>query len=852
MVRLSLLCLLMFVINFAQAQNESWNPYLNQGIISPAPLLPAEFNGTGVGTLNVGNTGSSVLPLVAGDEIELRITLSSGLPNNVNPMAALGGSGLSYFNWTYNAGLNRYTGIQNQPFPGEMLENISVAYRVTENTTLGNANNGFIATLIPPDYANGINSQDDDEVSSYTFVRATDFGDAPLTYGSASADINLFRDIDGNYESFLMLGDTIDHDNTYLGSALANGDDNSGIDDENGVTFPMMLQGTTVNIPVAVTVRGGFGFLNAWIDFDGNGVFDVSEQIANNIFSFSSETINVSVAIPANAVVGPTFARFRFGEPAGPTGFAAYGEVEDYRVNLGSSNPSIELVKTGSYQDNPPLGIVNAGDQINYQFTVTNTGDVPLTNVMVTDPLVTVMGSAIPVLNAGAVDNTTFTATYIIMQDDINVGIFTNIATVTGIYNGLPVTDDDNDVQSFLQDPQITLLKEGTWNDTNNDGFAQVGETITYNFTVTNTGNVTVNNLVINDTRLGLVNLVVTPSSLNPNQSGTATASYVVTQSDINDGGVYNIATATGQDPNGEDVEDESQDPTPLDPNDPNYDPNCPDCTFTELPDNPQITLLKEGTWNDTNNDGFAQVGETITYNFTVTNTGNVTVNNLVINDTRLGLVNLVVTPSSLNPNQSGTATASYVVTQSDINDGGVYNIATATGQDPNGEDVEDESQDPTPLDPNDPNYDPNCPDCTFTELPDNAQITLLKEGTWNDTNNDGFAQVGETITYNFTVTNTGNVTVNNLVINDTRLGLVNLVVTPSSLNPNQSGTATASYVVTQSDINDGGVYNIATATGQDPNGEDVEDESQDPTPLDPNDPNYDPNCPDMYIYRTS
>jgi uncharacterized repeat protein (TIGR01451 family) len=349
---------------------------------------------------------------------------------------------------------------------------------------------------------------------------------------------------------------------------------------------------------------------------------------------------------------------------------------------------------------------------------------------------------------------------------------------------------------------------------------------------------------LINDPVLGLVNLVVTPSSLNPNQSGTATASYVVTQSDINDGGVYNIATATGQDPNGEDVEDESQDPTPLDPNDPNYDPNCPTCTFTDLPDNAQITLLKEGTWNDTNNDGFAQVGETITYNFTVTNTGNVVVSNLVINDPVLGLVNLVVTPSSLNPNQSGTATASYVVTQSDINDGGVYNIATATGQDPNGDDVEDESQDPTPLDPNDPNYDPNCPTCTFTDLPDNAQITLLKEGTWNDTNNDGFAQVGETITYNFTVTNTGNVVVSNLVINDPVLGLVNLVVTPSSLNPNQSGTATASYVVTQSDINDGGVYNIATATGQDPNGEDVEDESQDPTPLDPNDPNYDPNCP--------
>ena len=49
-------CLVLGVV-FSKAQ--SWNPYVSQGIISPAAILPVEFGGEGKVSFNIGNTGFS-------------------------------------------------------------------------------------------------------------------------------------------------------------------------------------------------------------------------------------------------------------------------------------------------------------------------------------------------------------------------------------------------------------------------------------------------------------------------------------------------------------------------------------------------------------------------------------------------------------------------------------------------------------------------------------------------------------------------------------------------------------------------------------------------------------------------
>src|SRR5699024_6669638 len=77
----------------------------------------------------------------------------------------------------------------------------------------------------------------------------------------------------------------------------------------------------------------------------------------------------------------------------------------------------------------------------------------------------------------------------------------------------------------------------------------KAGDTITYTLTVTNTGNVTLEDVTVNDEMLG-GDLEVTPSTLAPGESGSVTGTYVVTQEDIdNHEEIVNIATATGTPP---------------------------------------------------------------------------------------------------------------------------------------------------------------------------------------------------------------------------------------------------------------------------------------------------------------
>jgi len=159
---------------------------------------------------------------------------------------------------------------------------------------------------------------------SFSQAANYDFGDAPENYGSASHYIVL---------NTRYLGSSPDGEADQQYSQEADGDDRNGRDDEDGVTFPDMIQGTRVTVRINIV---GSGRLNGWMDWNGDGDFsDLNEKVANNI-SRSTGPFNLSVNVPADAIaIRPVFVRFRYG-PNGliSTGSATYGEVEDYMIKI--------------------------------------------------------------------------------------------------------------------------------------------------------------------------------------------------------------------------------------------------------------------------------------------------------------------------------------------------------------------------------------------------------------------------------------------------------------------------------------------------------------------------------------
>ena len=140
------------------------------------------------------------------------------------------------------------------------------------------------------------------------------------------------------------MGPSVDADANGQPHPIAEGDDGDADgDDENGVILTSAISpgGMTT---VDVTAVGGKGYLNAWADFNRNGVWDASEQI------FTSKLLSVGVnslsfAVPAATVpdaagIPLVISRWRLSRQKGlaTTGLSSSGEVEDHLLRIGPAS----------------------------------------------------------------------------------------------------------------------------------------------------------------------------------------------------------------------------------------------------------------------------------------------------------------------------------------------------------------------------------------------------------------------------------------------------------------------------------------------------------------------------------
>ncbi len=171
-----------------------------------------------------------------------------------------------------------------------------------------------------------------------------DFGDAPDGEGEDAGYPTLLEDNGARHvivEEY-MLGATIDGEPNGQPDFAAAGDGS----DEDGVSFTTSLtQGATAGVTVVTSLPDGEGeddgYLEAWVDFNQDGDWDdEGEHVIDNL-SLTSGTHALTFSVPAGAVLGETYARFRWSSIGGieesgldVTGYAPNGEVEDYLVTI--------------------------------------------------------------------------------------------------------------------------------------------------------------------------------------------------------------------------------------------------------------------------------------------------------------------------------------------------------------------------------------------------------------------------------------------------------------------------------------------------------------------------------------
>ncbi|PQB04811.1 DUF7507 domain-containing protein [Aureitalea marina] len=607
------------------------------------------------------------------------------------------------------------------------------------------------------------------------------------------------------------------------------GGDCSSVGDEITYTFTVYNTGNVSlsNVEVEDLLLGGILAGPDSGDNDNDGLLDVNEEwIYTGSYLITQADIDAGVVL--NQATASAIAPDQ--SPVSDLSGSAI-DTDDVTETELCQQADIAVVKIGELEN--PDECSSIGDTINYQFLVSNKGNVSLSDIELIDDL---LGGVVAGPISGDTDNDgqldvteqwIYEASYTITQDDIDAGEVVNQATVTGLtqdqtevsdQSGTTVDTDDATETDLCQEPAIAIVKTASYDD--GGDCSEAGKPIIYTFAVSNEGNVTLSNVVVNDPLLG--GELAGPDSGDTDGDGLLdldeiwiySATYTITQDDIEVGTVTNQATATAIAPDQTEVSDLSG--SAVDNDDP---------TETELCQNPGIALIKEFDFIDLDDNDCPTPGDLLLYSFQVANTGNQALTNVTITDP---LVDVVGGPIDLDIGEIDTMTftAEYEITLQDLIDGEVVNQATATGTTTDGQDVSDLSDNDSFLEDDPTIFSTGCV-ITLSV----GTLEVEKTGTFNDENGDGNTQVGETITFNFAVTNTGSLPLYNIQLDDPLPGVVITGGPIEELLPGETDDDTfeGSYVITQEDIINGEVVNQATATAENILGQQITDLSDDP-----------------------
>ncbi|WP_344338118.1 DUF7507 domain-containing protein, partial [Kitasatospora putterlickiae] len=352
----------------------------------------------------------------------------------------------------------------------------------------------------------------------------------------------------------------------------------------------------------------------------------------------------------------PVPATYKFGF-AGSTGlFTDVHLIRNVTVTTDQPLPALNLVK----QVRRPLpGLITVGTSLDYDFVVTNSGNVAIDNLGVTDPKVGPVSCPVLTLNPG--ETVTCTATYQVTAADAQAGQVANTAIATGTADGAPVESPPaSENVPVVAPPGITLTKH-----VDAPGPFAVGAVVPYSYVVTNTGGTQLDAVGVTDDKVTGVTCdaaTLAPAG-SPGDSTVCHGDYTVTAADGVFGSVTNHAHATATSGGLPVISPEAE-------------------ATIEIVGTFGLDLRKQA---DTA--GPVHVGDVVHYTYTVTNTGGTAVHGLTVRDDHA--TGITCDPTALNPGEVAACQAGYTVTAADVELGHLTNTALADALGPQGQPVE-------------------------------------------------------------------------------------------------------------------------------------------------------------------
>uniref|UniRef100_UPI0005596DEB DUF7507 domain-containing protein n=1 Tax=Desulfatiglans anilini TaxID=90728 RepID=UPI0005596DEB len=595
---------------------------------------------------------------------------------------------------------------------------------------------------------------------------------------------------------------------------------------------PTSSQAPTENgSPIWVTpVGNGDTPVTIFIDFDANPTTGPNIDPNGNQYDASITLTELQTAKIYDSDGDQTRTLVYTFEP-GVKLAAAWGEdpleasVSQPGLDMGTGIPPLPLFdvsKSAALEtDNDQDGFISPGDVLKYTILITNISRAPVPDILLIDnlPLDTTyvagstffknasevtnpipddgVGTAFPLDEGGRIlDDVTalivggsYEVTFKVLIDSFeNLGSETSEIINTGLASAVGTK-----VRFEARTPLFGRLGNFVWSDTNGNGLQDVGEAGVNGLTV---------RLLDAGENLIATALTADDGGGNPGYyefKGLLTGNYIVEFAAPN-GCLFTTKNADGSGIDGAFNSDANPSNGRTDlfflkpgQNNPNIDAGiiCPA---------PGLTLDK--TTTTASYDG---AGDIISYQYKLTNSGNVPLQPpYAVLDNKV-TVTCPQTPDPLAPGAFLTCTAQYAVSQADLDLGSVTNTATASAT--YGDSPVTSNQDQVTV--------------PGIRTPG---IELQKTGTLQDNDGTPGVSAGDTISYTFSVKNTGNVTLTNVTITDPKITVSGGPIASLAPGVTDSTTFTGSYTLTQTDINAGTFTNIATATGTPPSGGNVTD----------------------------